>query len=121
LQRSLASFFAGWIALGSESVVILFLLGTNVSPLAGLTMEAVVSVLRIIFFVLPSAIGAAEVAYIGFLTAMGVPDPVTVSAAFIAIKRSREALWILVGYALLLKIMPVGRERSLLQLTWKES
>jgi len=120
LRRSLVSFFAGWVALGSESVVILLLLGVNISPLAGLALEAVVSVLRILFFILPSALGAAELAYIAFLTALGVPDPVTLSAAFIAIKRLREALWIVLGYAVLAKIMPVGRERPLQQLIWRK-
>lgn len=113
LRRSLASFFAGWIALGSESAVILFLLGTGVSPLVGLALEGVVSALRIVFFFVPSALGAAEFAYIAFLTALGVPDPLTLSAAFITIKRSREALWILIGYAVLAKILPVTSVRRI--------
>ncbi len=109
LRRSLAWFFAGWIALGSESTVILFLLGAHVSPLSGFVLEAVVSVLRILFFFLPSALGAAEVAYITILAALGVPDPLTLSAGFIAIKRSREALWVLLGYAVLTKSLSVLR------------
>jgi uncharacterized membrane protein YbhN (UPF0104 family) len=106
LVRSIAAYFGGWIALASESALILFLLGAHVPLLAALGIEAVVSVLRIAFFFLPSAVGAAEVAYVGILTALGVPDPVTTSVAFITLKRSREALWIVAGYIVLLATEP---------------
>jgi hypothetical protein len=106
LGRSIAAFFGGWIALASETALILFLLGAHVPLLAALGIEAVVSVLRIAFFFLPSAVGAAEVAYVGILTALGVSDPVTTSVAFITLKRSREALWIVAGYLVLLATEP---------------
>jgi hypothetical protein len=113
LARSIGAYFAGWTALASESALILYLLGGDVPLVAALEIEAVVSVMRIAFFFLPSAVGAAEVAYVGMLTALGVPDPVTTSAAFITIKRSREALWILVGYVVLVGLARRPRERSL--------
>ncbi len=105
LARSIGAYFSGWLALASESALILALLGADVPLAAALGIEAVVSLMRIAFFFLPSAVGAAEVAYVGMLTALGVSDPVTTSAAFITIKRSREALWVLVGYAVLLGVV----------------
>jgi len=106
---SIAAYFVGWIALASESALILVLLGARVPIGAALGIEAVVSLLRLAFFFLPSALGAAEVAYVAILTALGVPDPVTTSAAFITVKRSREALWIVIGYITLLATGYRGR------------
>ena len=99
---SLASFVAGWILLGSESYLILRILGQPVSLSQGLLMEGTVSVLRIAFFFIPSAFGAAEAAYATLIAGFGVANPADVALAFIAIKRSQELLWIGLGYLALL-------------------
>ncbi len=106
---SLASFVIGWILLGSESYLILRILGQNVSLGQGLLMEGTVSVLRIAFFFIPSAFGAAEAAYVSLITGFGVADPAAVSLAFIAIKRSQELLWMALGY---LALMISGKRKT---------
>lgn len=106
---SLASFIVGWILLGSESYLILRILGQHVSPGQGLLMEGTVSLLRIAFFFIPSAFGAAEAAYVSFITGFGVADPAAVALAFIAIKRSQELLWIALGY---LALMISGKRKN---------
>ncbi|HXX63845.1 MAG TPA: lysylphosphatidylglycerol synthase domain-containing protein [Bacteroidota bacterium] len=98
LALSLGAFLAGWITSASESFVILALLGAGASLAQALTMEVVASILRIAFFFIPSALGAAEIGYATLIASFGSADPVLVSAAFIAIKRSRELLWIALGY-----------------------
>ena len=110
LFASLASFVAGWILLGCESYLILRILGEDVSLGQGLLMEGTVSVLRIAFFFIPSAFGAAEAAYASLITGFGVADPAAVSLAFIAIKRSQELLWIALGY---LALMISGKRKSI--------
>jgi hypothetical protein len=99
LVQSLLAFFAGWIFIGLESFVILSLLGARVAVWQALSLEAVASLLRITFFFLPSALGAAEIAYAALIASFGIPDAITMAAAFIAVKRSREVLWILLGYS----------------------
>ena len=105
---SLASFVAGWILLGCESYLILRILGQDVSIGQGLLMEGTVSVLRIVFFFIPSAFGAAEAAYASLIAGFGVANPAAVALAFIAIKRSQELLWIALGYLALL----ISRKRK---------
>jgi hypothetical protein len=99
LVQSLLAFLAGWIFIGFESFVILSLLGARVAVWQALSLEAVASLLRITFFFLPSALGAAEIAYATLIATFGVSDAITTAAAFIAVKRTREVLWILIGYS----------------------
>lgn len=99
LVQSLLAFFVGWIFIGLESFVILSLLGARVAIWQALSLEAVASLLRITFFFLPSALGAAEIAYTTLIASFGIPDAITMAAAFIAVKRTREVLWILLGYS----------------------
>ncbi len=100
---SIGGFSAGWVCAGLESYVILAVLGADVSVLEGLTLECIASLLRISFFFLPSALGVAEVSYASLIAAFGIGDPLTVAAAFITLKRAREALWVSGGLLLLLR------------------
>jgi hypothetical protein len=101
LLGSIALFSCGWIALGCENVVILGLLGADVTPQQAISMEAVLSVVRIMFFLVPSALGAQEAGYYLILRAYGVADPEVVAAAFMLAKRTKEMLWISIGYVVL--------------------
>jgi hypothetical protein len=98
---AIALFSCGWICLGSENYVILSLLGTDVSPQQAISMEAVLSVVRILFFLVPSALGAQEAGYYLVLRAYGVAEPEVVAAAFMLAKRTKELLWIGIGYTVL--------------------
>jgi hypothetical protein len=102
LAGSVGLFFAGWVFGGLEAYAILVLLGADASVIDGLLLEGTASLLRIAFFFLPSAVGAAEVGYATLIAGLGIQDPLTVAAAFIAVKRSRELLWIAGGFLVLL-------------------
>jgi len=99
---SLAAFVAGWMLLGFESYVVLRILGQDISLGQGFLMEGTASLLRIAFFFIPSAFGAAEAAYVSLIASFGVAQPESVALAFIAIKRSQEVIWISFGYIALL-------------------
>lgn len=98
---SIALFFCGYLCLSFESWLILHLLGADISYTRALSMEALVSVLRVAFFFIPSALGAQEVGYYSLLKLYGVPHPEAIVAAFALIKRTKEVAWIALGYALL--------------------
>lgn len=98
---SIALFFAGYLCLSFEDWLILHLLGTDVSYTRALSMAALVSVLRVAFFFIPSALGAQEVGYYSLLKLYGVPHPEAIVAAFALIKRTKEVAWIALGYAVL--------------------
>ena len=91
--------FCAWLLVGLETFLILKLLGVDPTFTQAVTLESTASLLRIIFFFLPGGIGASEVGFVALLVAFGFPDPVTLSAAYIAVKRLKEAGWILAGYA----------------------
>jgi len=101
LALSIGYAFIGWLAVAGETYLILRFLGASGTYVQAVALEATASVLRIIFFFLPGGLGASEVGFVTLLVAFGFPDPVTISAAYIAVKRLKEALWISAGYVLL--------------------
>ncbi len=46
------------------------------------SVEVMLSFLKNVLFVIPSGIGVQDVGYVSCLTALGVPDALTVGAAF---------------------------------------
>ena len=96
---SLGSSFFAWVFVALETFVILKFLGVEPSITQAVALESTASLFRIAFFFLPGGIGASEVGFVALLVAFGFPDPVTLSAAYIAVKRLKEAVWILAGYA----------------------
>ncbi len=90
--------FCAWLAVGVETYVILKCLGVDPTFTQAVALESTASLFRIVFFFLPGGIGASEVGFVALLVAFGFPDPVTLSAAYIAVKRLKEAGWILTGY-----------------------
>jgi len=97
---SLIVFFMAWMFIALESFVILSLLGSDVTFTQAIVLESTASVIRIAFFFLPAGIGAQEVGFVTLLTAFGFPDPITLSAAYILVKRAKEVCWVLFGYGL---------------------
>lgn len=59
--------------------------------------KRVSAVLRIAFFFIPSAYGAAEAAYASLIAGFGSANPAAVALASVAIKRSQELLRIPLG------------------------
>jgi hypothetical protein len=99
--RSIAFFLLGWVLLGLENWVILSLLHSGVSVANAISMEAVVSIVRILFFFVPSAFGAQEVSYYALFKVYDVPEAESVAAAFMLTKRAKEACFIALGYTVL--------------------
>ena len=94
-------FLCGWLCEALESFLILKLLGVELDFFALASIEVLLSFLKNVLFVLPAGIGVQDVGYVSCLSALGVPDALTVGAAFSTLKRGKELFWAAVGYALL--------------------
>jgi hypothetical protein len=101
LVLAVAGFLVGWICLGLENWVILALVGADMSPKEALSMEAAVSIVRILFFFIPSALGAQEASYYGLMRVFGIEHAEVIAASFMILKRAKELFWILCGYSFL--------------------
>jgi uncharacterized protein (TIRG00374 family) len=95
---SLVFSFCAWVAVGVETFIILKFLGADPTITEAVALESTASLFRIVFFFLPGGLGASEVGFVTLLVAFGFPDPITLAAAYIAVKRLKEAGWILAGY-----------------------
>lgn len=95
---SLLFAFTAWILVALETYLILKFLGAEPTFTQAVAMEATASIIRILFFFLPAGIGASEVGFVSLLVAFGFPDAITLGAAYIAVKRLKEAGWVAVGY-----------------------
>jgi glycosyltransferase 2 family protein len=98
---ALGAYFVGWLCVAFETWLILHLFAANVSFGATVSIEALVSVVRIGFFFLPGSLGAQEASYYGLLEVCGVPHAAAIAAAFVIAKRAKELAWIALGYLLL--------------------
>jgi uncharacterized membrane protein YbhN (UPF0104 family) len=96
-----AFFLCGWLCEALESFLILKILGVELDFFALASIEVLLSFLKNVLFVVPAGIGVQELGYVSCLSALGVPDALTIGAAFSALKRGKELFWAAVGYALL--------------------
>jgi len=94
-------FLCGWLCESLESFLILKLLGVELSFFAVASVEVSLSFLKNLLFVIPAGLGVQDVGYVSCLTVLGVPDALTIGAAFSALKRGKELFWAAVGYAFL--------------------
>jgi hypothetical protein len=101
VAQSMAYFLLGWLSLGCENWVILSLLTPHADFGLALSMEAIVSVVRMVFFFVPAGLGAQDVSYFALLNLWGLPEAEAVATAFMLLKRAKEACWVGVGYLLL--------------------
>ena len=90
--------FAAWLLIAVETYLILDLLGAEPTFTQAIALESVASVMRILFFFIPSGLGASEVGFVTLLVAFGFPQAITLAAAYIAIKRLKEGGWVALGY-----------------------
>ncbi len=111
---SLLFSFVAWIVIAGETVLVLRLLGAEPTFTQAVALEATASILRIFFFFLPAGIGASEVGFLALFAAFGFPEAITLGAAYITVKRLKEAGWVALGYLVLwlLGIRPVRTVRS---------
>jgi hypothetical protein len=113
LGASAALILGCWLVEGAEALVILRLLGVNMSYAEVLAFEVVVSLLRSLAFMVPAGLGVQDAGYVAFLGAFGVPDAATLGVAFVLIKRVKELFWIAVGYLLFLVLGDAPQGASL--------
>jgi uncharacterized membrane protein YbhN (UPF0104 family) len=108
---SLLLSFAAWVVIAAETFLVLRLLGAEPTFTQAVALEATASILRIFFFFLPAGIGASEVGFLALFAAFGFPEAITLGAAYITVKRLKEAGWVALGY-LALWILGVHPVRS---------
>jgi uncharacterized protein (TIRG00374 family) len=101
LSLAIFMFFIGWMFETVDSLLILTLLGVNLPFGAMMCMETTMSLIRAMLFILPAGLGVQDYGYVLFLKSFGVPDAESVGVAFVLIKRSKELIWIVVGYILM--------------------
>ena len=101
MALSVSLYFIGWFCAALENYLILTLLGAHASFSQCISLEAVISIVRLTFFFIPSSIGIQEVVYFTMFRGFGLPQGDAIAAAFIIIKRLKEICWIAIGYALL--------------------
>jgi hypothetical protein len=96
-------FYVGWMVIAAEAFLIFRLIGVDVNLSQAIILESAASLIRIIFFFLPSGMGAQDAGLIGLMSAMGFADPISASMLFIVSRRTKEIIWILFGYILLFR------------------
>jgi uncharacterized membrane protein YbhN (UPF0104 family) len=109
-----------WLEYLTESVetfLLLVLLGAEVSPVAVLAVEPLLSLLRAAVFFVPAGLGVQDLGYVAFLHACGVPEAATLGAAFVVLKRLKELVWVATGWTILLAAggrdaVPAGRHEE---------
>jgi hypothetical protein len=102
LAAATAWFYLGWLVESVETFVLLSLLGARVDFSAVLAIEASVALIRSLTAFAPAGLGFQDASYLGFFHAFALADWANVGAAFMVLKRGKEALWVLVGYLLLI-------------------
>ena len=95
------AFLCGWLLESLETYLILRLLGVELPFVAVASFEVALSFVRHVTFVLPAGLGVQDLGYVAFLRALGVHDPLVVGAAFVVLKRAKECIWAMLGFALL--------------------
>jgi len=96
-------FYLGWMIIAAEAFVIFRIIGVDINFSQAIILESAASLIRIIFFFLPSGMGAQDAGLIGLMSAMGFTDPFSASMLFIFYRRTKEIIWILLGYVLLFR------------------
>jgi hypothetical protein len=116
LRKYTALLLAAWMMDTVETLIILRVLGVPLGFVEVFSFEAGLSLVRSLAFFVPAGLGVQDLGYLAFFTALGIPDPLTVGTAFLLLKRTKELLWVGIGYALLfvlrLKIERAPLERA---------
>jgi uncharacterized membrane protein YbhN (UPF0104 family) len=89
----------GWFASAAETWLILYLLGSTVSPSGALTIEAFSVGVRFATFFVPAQIGVAEAGSVAACAALGLGADIGLSLSLV--RRVREAAWAGIGLLLL--------------------
>ncbi len=90
-----------WFMLAIESYIILTLLGVNITVYEVLAIDASLTMLRVLFFFIPSGLGVQDLGYMAFFQALGIHDFLAYGGAFVLLRRFKELLWYAVGYGIM--------------------
>jgi hypothetical protein len=101
LAPSIALFLLGWFIRSLETLLMLHLVGVSAPLSAVMVIETALILVRAMAVPVPAGLGVQDLGYVLSLKALGVPDPTTVGAAFVLLKRGKDAFWIAAGFLLL--------------------
>jgi uncharacterized membrane protein YbhN (UPF0104 family) len=101
LARPLPWFVISWMVKSAETMLVLTLLGARVD-LAAAVVEPALILVRVLAAPVPAGLGVQDLGYLLFLRGFAVPNGATIAAAFVVVKRGKDAFWTALGYALLL-------------------
>ncbi len=97
----LLAFLTAWLLEAADTFLILCLLGVSLPWSTVGALEVSASFLRNVAFMVPAGLGVQDMSYVAFLRALDVPDALNVAAAFLLLKRCKEAFWAVCGYVTL--------------------
>ncbi|MFZ4525055.1 MAG: lysylphosphatidylglycerol synthase transmembrane domain-containing protein [Chlorobium sp.] len=102
LVPALFIYLLAWSTLALESYIILRLMGIEISFLQVLTIDIALTMLRTLFFFIPSGLGVQDLGYLAFFQSIGMPDVLAYGGAFVLLRRFKELLWYAFGYGVML-------------------
>ena len=94
-------YILAWFTLAIESYIILTLLGVPISFVQVLAIDTSITILRGLFFFIPSGLGVQDLGYLAFFQALGLQDFLAYGAAFVLLRRFKEVLWYAAGYGVM--------------------
>jgi uncharacterized membrane protein YbhN (UPF0104 family) len=97
LPQTLGLFLLSWLAMAFETWLLFYLLGTPLSLAQAIALEGLLSAIKLLFFFIPSGLGAQEIGIPAILGTFGLPEIASLSAAFILLRRGKELGWALTG------------------------
>lgn len=111
LRKYTGMLLAAWMMDTVETLLILRVLGVHIGFVEVISFEAGLSLVRSMAFFVPAGLGVQDLGYLAFFAALGIPDALAVGTAFVLLKRTKELLWVGIGYTLLF-ILRVKIERA---------
>ncbi len=94
-------YLLAWSTLAIESYTILRLLGITITFLEVLAIDIALTMLRTLFFFIPSGLGIQDLGYLAFFEAIGIPEFRLYGGAFVLLRRLKEVFWYAAGYAVM--------------------
>jgi uncharacterized membrane protein YbhN (UPF0104 family) len=93
------AFLGCWCVEALESALLLRLVGADIPLPAVVAIESGLSLVRALVVVAPSGLGVVDLGYATVLPALGADAGS--AAAFVLLKRAKELVWVMAGYAIL--------------------
>jgi hypothetical protein len=94
-------FLSSWLTDTIESVLVARIIGLDIGFVPLLLTEAILSVVKLAGFFLPSGIIVKDLGYVALFNAVGVAFTGSQIAVFVAVKRLINIAWIVIGFAVL--------------------